>query len=1774
MVKPYLFMTFRFRLFVGALLYLGVLTSFSRLEAQSFTGAYNDIVSPALKNRLTHWEVFQIDADAFNDAIKGKPDFSETELHLGNHHWKLNLVPSGIIPPGYTLQVLTPNGLEVIAPKENKAFKGYEINGGGIVRLTVDEDFIYGFVSADGGVYYIEPLWYYEPSAPHNLFVVYERNAVIRDNIDGTCAVVESEEKAEQLMNGAGPSNDDPQTKLQACYQAELAIASDKSMFNKYGSVTAVENHNIGVINDVNTDYSGSFNNDIVLTIVTQFVVTGTDPWTNSTNPDVLLSSFRTWGNNGNFGVPFDLAELWSNRDFDGSVIGIAYVPGVCNSNKYHCLQDFSTNSELLRCLASHEIGHNFSCFHDSGGGVCPPNYIMCPFVSTTSEWSSASQNSVNNYTSQLINSGCLSPCGPPPPPLVADFTWDPNPACQGQPVQFTDQSTGNVTGRSWIFPNGTPAGSTQTNPVVTWNVAGTFAVKLTVTGNGGPVSVTKQVLVKPLPVASFTYTVDGLAVQFTSTSSNATTYLWDFGDGNTSDEQNPYHLYLEAGFYTVKLTASNECGSSTKTVLVNTAPTADFSGSPTTGCASFTVNFTNQSSSNASVFVWSFPGGIPAQSNQQNPIVVYQTPGTYNVSLTVSNNSGSSTTVKTNYITVNTVPTTNFTFSANGLTVTFNNTTTGATSYNWSFGDGGTSTETNPVHTYSSAGVYTVILTATNTCGSTNITKTVIVSVPPTAAFTAAPTSGCGPLTVQFTNQSTGNPTSFNWQFPGGTPSSSTEQNPSVVYNTPGTYSVTLTVSNNAGTNTATQSNYITVNAAPTAGFTNSVNGPTATFTNSSANATSYAWNFGDGGTSTLSNPTHTYVADGTYTVTLTATGPCGTATATHTVTILTPPTAGFTAAPTSGCGPLTVQFTNTSSANATSWNWQFPGGTPSGSTQQNPSVVYSTPGTYSVTLTVSNSAGSNTATQSNYITVNAAPTAGFTSSVNGSTATFTNTSTNATSYAWNFGDGGTSTLSNPTHTYAADGVYTVTLTATGPCGTVTTTQTVTIATPPTAGFTAAPTSGCGPLTVQFTNTSSANATSWNWQFPGGTPSSSTQQNPSVVYSTPGTYSVTLTVSNGAGTNTATQTNYITVNPAPAAGFTSNVTGSTASFTNTSTNATSYSWNFGDGGTSTLTNPSHTYANDGTYTVTLTATGPCGTVTFTQNVVIITQPTAGFTANTTTGCAALTVQFQDLSSGNTTSWQWTFPGGTPSSSTEQNPTVVYNTPGVYDVTLVATSAGGSSTFTQTGFITVLAPPTTNFGASVSGATATFTNNSQNATSYMWNFGDGSTGTTANPAHTYLADGTYTVTLTATNNCGSTTFTQQVVIVLPPDAAFTTSGSQGCAPFTVQFANQSSANATNFAWTFQGGQPASSNDVNPSATWSQPGTYTVTLIASNAAGSDTTSATITVNGLPTAGFTAQTAGLSVVLTNISLNADSYHWDFGDGNSSTETNPTHNYGTTGTFTVTLEATNECGTVLISSTVQILGTAPLAAFTVSENSGCTPFSVNFTDQSAGNPTSWQWEFPGGNPGTSDLQNPTVTYSSTGIYSVTLIVTNLYGSDTLTQTNLVTAQSVPSTGFSYAVDQGTVTFTNQSLNATTYLWNFGDGSTSVETNPVHTYAESGAYTVELTAINVCGAGTLQQVVVITVGTKDPDWLKRFNLYPNPNTGAFTVEMSGLPQHEVEFTLFNEAGQLVKRETADFGAGTLVRKLDYGQLPEAVYQLNISAGETAKIVKIVVQR
>ncbi len=1707
----------------------------ANLFSQSGAFKVEALQSKEFSNKLDlefkSYSLYQLDLPSIDQYVQSNSDAISLNLKLGNlYDWNINLYPKDIRSEDYQFFVQKDSGVEVYPKRPNMTYRGYlnEINGGK-AGFTINDHHFAGTVEQDDQLYFIEPLHYLIKDAPRDIVVVYAI-ADVKPHEGLTCG---ADEFIKKSKNDYGQHDDHDHSPagdakmVDLCLEVELAIASDWLMYLDYNeNEMDVEDHNITVMNNVATNWDDEFDDEIVFVIVTQFISTCNtcDPWTSSTNASTLLSSFRSWGNGGGFGVTFDLGQLWTDRDLNGGTIGIAYVGAVCGSFRYHVLQDFSTNQQLLRVLTSHEIGHNFDALHDASGS----GFIMAPSVNTSNTWSTSSQNSINSYIANEAN--CLAECVdvlPPDPDFVANQTT----GCVPLDVQFTDLTINSPSQWLWSFPGGIPATSTAQNPLVTYTTAGNYDVTLTATNSAGSNTTTKFSYVVPvdIPFTNFSHTTNEDLAIFTNNSINATSYNWDFGDGTSSTESSPIHFYMEDGMYTVTLTASNSCGVSmfTDIVTIATLPVPNFISNEVSGCAPLAVAFEDLSSANTDFWLWEFPGASPDQSAEQNPIVAYETPGTYDVTLTVINEVGSNTITIENYITIDPLPIPDFTSIVDGQTVNFTNTSTDATSYSWDFGDGSSSTEENPAHTYDDGGTYFVELTAINSCGELTTTIEIEIAAPPTAptaGFGADVIMGCAALTVNFSDNSSSNVEAWDWSFPGGTPSSSTEQNPTVVYNSEGTYDVTLIVTNAVGADTLTEVQYIDIDDVPMAGFTSSVNEALVDFTNTSTEATSYSWDFGDSNTSTEESPSHTYDMDGTYTVILTATNACGSVMTEEEITIVTPPVAGFSANTTSGCADLTVAFSDESTANATSWEWTFEGGTPSSSTAQNPSVEYTTAGMYTVTLEVTNAAGTNTVSETNYIVVDDVPMAGFTSSVNDALVDFTNTSTEATSYSWDFGDSNTSTEESPSHTYDMDGTYTVILTATNACGSVMTEEEITIVTPPVAGFSANTTSGCADLTVAFSDESTANATSWEWTFEGGTPSSSTAQNPSVEYTTAGMYTVTLEVTNAAGTNTVSETNYIVVDDVPMAGFTSSVNEALVDFTNTSTEATSYSWDFGDSNTSTEESPSHTYDMDGTYTVILTATNACGSVMTEEEITIVTPPVAGFSANTTSGCADLTVAFSDESTANATSWEWTFEGGTPSSSTAQNPSVEYTTAGMYTVTLEVTNAAGTNTVSETNYIVVDDVPMAGFTSSVNEALVDFTNTSTEATSYSWDFGDSNTSTEESPSHTYDMDGTYTVILTATNACGSVMTEEEITIVTPPVAGFSANTTSGCADLTVAFSDESTANATSWEWTFEGGTPSSSTAQNPSVEYTTAGMYTVTLEVTNAAGTNTVSETnyIVVDDVPMAGFTSAVNDALVDFTNTSMEATSYSWDFGDSNTSTEENPSHTYDMDGTYTVILTATNVCGSVEVMQEVNI-GTLPTASFNSNITSGCGPLTVMFSDLSSANTTEWEWVFEGGTPATSAEQNPTVVFEESGMYSVTLTAINDAGNNTITQTNYITVNTVPDPSFMVASAGAVVSFTNTSINATSISWDFGDGNGSTEDNPIHTYDMDGDYEVVLTTSNECGSSEVTQTVTAVIA---------------PVAGFSANTISGCAPLSVEF--MDQSSGTVESYSWSFPGGT----------------------------------
>lgn len=334
-------------------------------------------------------------------------------------------------------------------------------------------------------------------------------------------------------------------------------------------------------------------------------------------------------------------------------------------------------------------------------------------------------------------------------------------------------------------------------------------------------------------PVANFTaQPVKGLpplAVQFNDTSTGSpTTWSWLLGDGNTSSEQNPAHTYMSPGNYTVNLTVSNVDGSSTigrfEYIQVGVPLITDFIANVTSGLIPLTVNFTDMTNDTPIAWNWSFGDGS-WNNTAQNVTYTYTTAGYYNVSLNATNDYGSNSTTKYQYIVAGDIPAANFTGSPlNGtapLPVNFLDNSTSipaALNWTWDFGDGNTTVLTTGGdigHTYTSEGNWTVNLTVWNMYGSntSSLFEYISVGEVPVANFTGTPVSGAEPLVVNFTDFSTGTPTLWNWSFgDGNTTSYTTNTTFNHTYSNSGNYTVDLTVSNLYGSNMMERFRYITV--------------------------------------------------------------------------------------------------------------------------------------------------------------------------------------------------------------------------------------------------------------------------------------------------------------------------------------------------------------------------------------------------------------------------------------------------------------------------------------------------------------------------------------------------------------------------------------------------------------------------------------------------------------------------------------------------------------------------------------------------------------------------------------------------------------------------------------------------------------------------------------------------------------------------------------------------------------------------------------------------
>ncbi|MFH2036308.1 MAG: PKD domain-containing protein [Candidatus Zixiibacteriota bacterium] len=1318
--------------------------------------------------------------------------------------------------------------------------------------------------------------------------------------------------------------------------------------------------------------------------------------------------------------------------------------------------------------------------------------------LTVTNEFGSDSKNVV-----EFVGLGTLP---------TADFSSDLNSGCGNTTVNFMDLST---FASSWFWEFGDGATSNEQNPTHEYTSSGDFNVFLTVSNDCGEDVHVKieyiHIMVVPRAdfIASKTETCIGNSITFINWSSNADSYFWEFGDGTTSTEENPTHLYTNDGYFNVRLTAYNECGSNLANkdfyIYIYQPPVALFTYNIIEGCNGGTVEFTDITHQ-AQSWYWTFGDGTT--STEQNPIHVYDTAGTYVVTLTVTNMCGSSTKDRIVTLKKKPVPVADFTtelteYCAEHL-ITFTNLAQNADKYLWDFGDGTNSTDENPTHQYANAGVYTISLTASNDCGDDTETKVEYITIFPLpyADFSASSTDICTNSLVYFTDLSLN---ADNWYWDFGDGETSIGQNPGHTYTSPGNYTVSLTVSNQCGDDTATKELYIRVIDPPTADFDYETSGlcegGTATFMNLSSGAVSFYWEFGDGLTSTIENPTHTYASTGTFTVILTVTNMCGKDDISREieVSVMKPPIADFVADPTEACVNTNVQFTDLS-VEATGYSWDFGDGMTS--IDPNPTHIYSVAGQYTVSMTVTNLCGTDTETKTLYITVLPKPIANYDyqqdTECEVANFSFIDQSDYTESWYWDFGNGMTSTAQHPQTTYTANGNYTVILIATNTCGSDTTSKIIRVELnkPPVANFIVSPPYGCIGKAITFIDRSDG-ATSWLWTFGDG--DSSTVINPQHTYSASGSYTISLTVTNNCGQDTETKVNYLYIGPLPAGSFTANPLSGcaplTVIFDNNSDDAPYASWKFGDGATSGDWEPTHTYTTPGTYTVEFYAGNDCGSDgPYFETITVYGNPVAEFTANQTYICPGDTVKFTDQST-DATSWEWFFGDG--GSSAVQNPTHVYTQTGGYSVFLRVNGECGQDEIEKIYYINVAPLPTAKFsggGTYCTDIPITFTNNSTEANSYTWHFGDGTTSTAVNPSHTYSTAGTYSVSLIAINGCGiDTALHEDIVHIMPdPTAAYTYKITPGCDSTLVEFTDHS-LDYIFAGWIF--GDGSSTTDISPSHYYHSSGTFTVSRSVSNVCGTDdeTKEIAVTVGVGPTAGFTANNTevctGDTVRFTNQSIGATSYIWYFGDGDSATAVNTTHTYLIEGVYSILLKAINDCGDdEELKSEYITVSSQPVAEFTADPNKTCVGSEIQFTNNSL-YADSYIWNFGDGQ--TSTAASPIHTYNIGGLYTITLMAKNGCGVDTTIKSEYVTVDDGPEADFTGTPLSGraplTVNFTDHSLSdlgITSWSWNFGDGQTSAIQNPIHIYNIPGIYNVKLVVADDCGTDSLIRSEYVYVG------------------------------------------------------------------------------------------
>lgn len=987
------------------------------------------------------------------------------------------------------------------------------------------------------------------------------------------------------------------------------------------------------------------------------------------------------------------------------------------------------------------------------------------------------------------------------------------------------------------------------------------------------------------------------------------TDICWDFDDGSSPvcNGPNPTtRIYTQPGVYNVRHFVSDGNSSDTEYILIRVyrGPEADFESIDLVGCAPHCAYFNNRTIVGESAlkeFIWDYED--PSPTDNYNGYHCYAQGGTYQVSLFVKDFNGcESKKVVDNYITVHPRPrvslTANPALSCTAprivqLTATITSPTVAGYRYRFfTIGNGVTYTDVNTpsltatVNYLYPNGIYNAFVEVTDGrgCKDTSFFRIEITDL--VADFDATPDTGCAGTPVQFTDLSNFS-SGWIWSWGDGTPDTTTRKNPVYTYQNPGCYDVRLIIRYNLCRDTILKPDFICIYPAPDFTFTaNQTYNCTAPFTvNFTASLISgvisnYAWNFGDGSpvvNTTGTSASHTYTSEGNRTVSVTATSIEG---CTKTVSLpnyirIKDINAGFTVSIDSGCAPLSVRFTNnTTGQGPFTYQWIFGDGDTASALS--PTHIFNNTGNFKPILIVTNSSGcKDTFTFPRIIKVGAPVLPTFTADpliqcVN-QTVTFYNTTniagiTPPPTFIWYYegpnagGTGPGPFRPSQTHFYTDTGCFDIRLTIISQgCRADTTLDKYVCIVVPIAKFDF--TTNCANTLMDTFKSKAEGADLYSWDFGNG-PTPFSDSDSIYVYQFPaaGTYSVLHIVRNNSTGCVDSIRKTVTVGISNAGFRADTLSGCyplTVRFTDTSQFANSWRWNFGDtasgttNNTSSSRNPSHTFRNADSYTITLTINPNSGCPESVSRVAYINVygANAWFETIPPAGCIPFNTTLRDSSRsfmGTVNSWTWNFgdPGsGALNNSIIQNPSHRYDSMGNYTVRLTVTDTRGCQ-HTATRIVRAV-KTTAAFTADTAvcpGDDVLFTNLSAYANNYFWNFGDpGSPNDTSrfeNPTHRYPNTGFYTITLVAVNDtfgC-SDTLRRNINISLPVVDFYDTSGFAPCPPFPVRFFNVSSLRpGFKFLWDFGDGRTDSLN-YEPIHVFFFPGDYDVSLTLSDTNG--------------------------------------------------------------------------------------------------------------------------------------------------------------------------------------------------------------------------------------------------------------------------------------------------------------------------------------------------